>query len=458
MLAVAVPHSARATEHRVVVVDITDEIDLGLVAYLKRALADAEDDDVAAVVLEINTPGGRLDAALEMRDAILDADVRTIAFINREAFSAGALIAIAASEIYMTPAAVIGAATPVTGAGETADEKVVSAVRSVFRSTAEHRGRDPLVAEAMVDPAIAIDGLTTRGQLLTMTTSEAQEWGYADGVVADRAALLEAAGLSGAVVDETGIRLAERLVRILTSSAIASLLFSLGSLMILIDLFTAGFGVVGAVGIGMIAAFFWGHFLAGLAGWEGVALVVVGLALLAVEALVVPGFGVAGILGIAAILGGMFISLIGDDIVTDRDLTRAAITVAAAAAILLVGAGVMIWMLPRTSRLRGLVLSAQVGLPDPAPEARARRRWLGAPSLEPPAPLPEAAATQETPNRSMVGVRGRALSDLRPAGFAQVGDERVDVVTRGDVIPEGSLVEIIVDEGYRRVVRLVQEE
>lgn len=451
------PPTVDSSQHRVLVIQIDNEIDLGLAAYLNRVLDDAAGDDVAAVILEINTPGGRLDAALEMRDAILDADVRTIAFINREAFSAGALIAIAAADIYMTPGAVLGAATPVTGAGETADEKTVSAVRSVFRSTAELRGRDPRVAEAMVDPDIAIDGLIERGRLLTLTTIEAETWGYNDEVVTDRAGLLEAAGLSGATVLETDIRLAERLVRVLTNPAIASLLISLGSLMILIDLFTAGFGVVGAIGIGMIGAFFWGHFLAGLAGWEGVVLVAIGLALLAAEALIVPGFGVAGILGIAALLGGMFISLISDEITTDRDLTRAGLTVGAAGAIMLIGAVLMIWLLPRAPRLRGLVLQAQVGLPDVVPEERKRRRWWSADQPQPTF-TPEISPAEFSASASLVGARGRALSDLRPGGFALIDNERVDVVTRGDFIPVGSTVEVVADEGYRRVVRQLEEE
>lgn len=418
-------------------------------------LADAGDNDAAAVILEINTPGGRLDATLEMRNAILGSEVETIAFINREAFSAGALIAISANEIYMTPGAVLGAATPVVGSGEAADEKVISAVRSTFASTAELRGRDPRVAEAMVDPDVAIDGLTGRGQLLTLTTTQAVEWGYTEGVVADRAELLAATGYGDARVIETEIRPAERLVRFLTSSLVASLLFSVGSLLILIDLFTAGFGVAGLVGIGMLAAFFWGHFLAGLAGWEGVALVVLGLALLAAEAFVVPGFGVAGILGIGALLGGMFLSMISDELVTDQALRRAGLTVAATFLLIVVGGGVAFWMLPKATRFRGLVLQTQVGIPDVAPERRARRRWFASERPE------ERLTTRRAPSAeasepSLNGAHGVALSDLRPGGFARIGDSRVDVVTEGDFIPAGAAIEVISDEGYRRVVRRLE--
>ncbi|HZG67265.1 MAG TPA: ATP-dependent Clp protease proteolytic subunit [Herpetosiphonaceae bacterium] len=126
----------------VYLVRITDEIDLGLAPFLARVLDQANDAAARAVILEIDTPGGRLDAALQIRTTILDSRVRTIAYVNREALSAGALIAIAADEIYMAPGAVIGAATPVDGTGEPADTKTISAVRSIFRATAELRERD----------------------------------------------------------------------------------------------------------------------------------------------------------------------------------------------------------------------------------------------------------------------------------------------------------------------------
>jgi membrane-bound serine protease (ClpP class) len=452
---------ASASSHTVYVIRIDGEIELGIAAYLKRVLREADENGAVAVILEINTPGGRLDAALEMRDAILDSSVEPIAFINREAFSAGALIALATNRVYMTSGAVYGAATPVTGAGEVGDEKIVSAVRSVFRSTAELRDRDPLVAEAMVDSDVAVPGLVESGKLLTLSTAQALEWGYADAQVANRADMLEQAGLGDAVVIDTQIQWSERLVRFLTNPIIASLLISLGSLMILLDLFTAGFGPLGITGIGMIATFFWGHFLAGLAGWEGVLLVVLGIALLGVEAFIIPGFGVAGILGIASILGGMFISLIGGEIVTDEDIQRAGFTVAGAFVVILAGGAVILTLLPQASRFRSLVLQSQVGVPDTTLTEKARRRrrrWWRAdqPDVGPPAQEP-ALPVDGIERPSLVGARGTALFDLRPGGFARINGQRVDVVTQGDVIPAGAEVEIIADEGYRRVVRQVEE-
>ncbi|MDQ4099863.1 MAG: hypothetical protein M3121_05135, partial [Chloroflexota bacterium] len=201
----------------VYVVPIHGPIDLGVASFLRRALDEAEEAGARAVVLDLDTPGGRLDAVLQMRDAILGAGVPTVAFVNREAFSAGALITIASERIYMTPGAVYGAATPVDGSGETASEKVISAVRSTFRATAEERGRDPEIAAAMVDPDVEIDGLVGPDQLLTLTTTEARRVNYADGVAADRTDLLALTGLQGADVVETSPGLAENVVRFLTN-------------------------------------------------------------------------------------------------------------------------------------------------------------------------------------------------------------------------------------------------
>jgi membrane-bound serine protease (ClpP class) len=429
----------------VFVVQIRDVIDLGLAPYLARVLDQADQAGAQAVILEIDTPGGRLDAALQMRDALLGAPTRTIALVNREALSAGALIAISADAIYMAPGAVIGAATPVDSAGNAADAKTISAVRSIFRATAELGGRDPAVAEAMVDPAVVIPGVTEADQLLTLTTSQAQQAGYADGVASSRQELLALAGLAGASVQETEPALAENVVRFLTHPAIAGLLIAVGLLLIVADLMVGGFGAVGAVGVGLLALFFWGHFLAGLAGWEAVVLVALGVALIGAEIFVIPGFGIAGLLGLVALIAGLFLALIGERVVTNADLARAGATVTGALLGLIAGVILLARALPRMGRLHGLILQAQVG--GATEQRRQRRVWLEGPRLE------AQTAPSEQQRRSLRGARGVALSQLRPGGVAQIDGERVDVVTQGDYIAAGESIEVIADEGYRRVVR-----
>lgn len=448
---------AQDGQETVSVVRIDGTIDLGLVPYLARVLEQADQENAQAVILEINTPGGRLDAALQMRDTLLNTPVRTIAYVNREAFSAGALIAIAAEEIYLAPGAVMGAATPVTGTGETADEKVVSAVRTTFRSTAELRGRNPQVAEAMVDPRVSIDGLVSEGQLLTLTTTEALAWEYADGVAENRQQLLDATGLAGVSVEETSAALAEQVVRFLTHPIVASLLTALGFLLIVVDVSSGGLGILSVIGVSLFAIFFWGHFLAGLAGWEGVALLVVGLALIGVEVFVIPGFGVAGVLGVAAILGSLYLSVTGGQIVTPQDTERGVMTMGLTLLLILLGGALAFWLLPKAGPFRGLVLQTQLGHPDLKPAATGPIR------LEPlqPKEVARQATSDQFGNeepKSLLGAHGRALSDLRPGGFALIAGDRVDVVSRGDYIRAGEEVEVILDECYRRVVRRVEPE
>jgi membrane-bound serine protease (ClpP class) len=444
-------------EAPVYVVSITGAIDLGLAPYLKRVIDEATEAGAPAVILEIDTPGGRLDAVLQMQDSLLDAGVRTIAFVNRTAFSAGALIAIAAEEIYMVPGAVMGAATPVDGAGETASAKIVSAVRKTFKTTAEVRGRDPLVAEAMVDPDVVIDGLVARGELLTLTTSEAMTWGYADGIVADRGELLHAAGLAGVPLKETSPRPAERLVRFVTDPVVASLMIAAAILLIIGDFFVGGFGVVGGVGLLLLATFFWGHMLAGLAGWEDIALVALGLVLLGVEVFVVPGFGVPGLLGLAALAVGFWLAMVGREIRTPEATERAGWSVAAALLAVIVGTVALLAFLPHLGRAGGLVLQAQVGHGAPV-AARPSSGWLrwfgGGPGLRlPAAQTPQVGRPAQV--RPLTGASGVALSDLRPSGTADIQGRQVDVVTTGEYITAGEAITVVTDEGYRRVVRRV---
>jgi membrane-bound serine protease (ClpP class) len=454
-LLTATPLAAQAESGPVYVAPIHGPVDLGLAPYLDRVVDEARRNNARALLLDINTPGGRLDAALQLRDTVLGAPLPTIAFVNREAISAGALISLAADDIVMAPGAVLGAATPVTGQGEFADSKTISAVRSVFGATAEANRRDPLVAEAMVDPSVGVDSLVTIGELLTLTTEEASEIGYLAGVATDQQGALESVGLAGAPLQATAPSPAEALVRILTLPAVAGLLMAAGLLLVFTDLLSGGVGVLALVGVLAIGLFFWGHLLAGLAGWEGVALVILGLVLLAVELFVTPGFGVAGILSVLALLGGLFFSLIGGEVVTDAALQRAGWTVLTAFLALVAGVALIVRLLPRSRLLGGLVLQSQVGIPGRR-DAPRRWRWSSGPRME--AQTSSGRGDSVTERPSLAGATGVALSPLRPGGIARINNERVDVVTRGEYIQPGEAIEVTADEGYRRVVRRHQTD
>ena len=415
------------------VIEITGTIDLGLAPFLERALKEAEADGASAVILNIDTPGGRLDAVLQMRDTLIDSPVRTIAFVNRTAFSAGALIAIASTDIYMTPGAVMGAATPVDGAGNSASAKTISAVRSVFKSTAELRGLDPIVAEAMVDPDIAIPGLVESGQLLTLTTEDAVSVGYTNGVVNSVDELLTAAGLAGATIETMSPSLAERIVRLITNPVLASILITLGILLIIGDLIVAGFGPVGVVGIALLGLFFWGHAIAGLAGWEDLILIGIGLVLIGIEAFVIPGFGIFGIAGLAALAGGFWLAMVTGDYRITGSGVRAGWTVAVSMILVVIGFVIILSLVPRVSRVGGLVLEGTGR--EVAASTRRPPIWLklfgGGADLNLPSDQQIRNKTA-LPGIPLTGKTGTALSDLRPSGIAMIDGLQTDVVTNGE--------------------------
>ena len=191
-------------------------IENGLAPYIARGLTAAHQAGAQVVVLDIDTPGGRIDAAERIVDAVRASKVRTVAWVAPRAYSAGAMVALAADEIWMRDGAVLGAATPVDGSGTKAPEKIVSAMRAAFRALAERRGYDPRLAEAMVDESVGAPGYAEPGKLLTLTTQQAVQAGFAKGVADSPEALLNAIGAAGASMITPDITWAEQVVRFLT--------------------------------------------------------------------------------------------------------------------------------------------------------------------------------------------------------------------------------------------------
>ncbi len=415
----------------VYLVPVTGTIEMGIAPFIERSLEEAAAAGAPAVILDIDTPGGRVDAAERIADAVRDSKVPVYAFVNRRAFSAGALIALATQRVYMRPGSVMGAATPVDGSGTKASEKIVSAMRSEMRALAEDRGLDPKVAEAMVDEDVEIPGVVEKGKLLTLTTEEAVGLGYAD-QVEDLDGLLGALGQRSAPVQAMSVNWAERLVRFFSHPIVAPFLLSLGFLGLIVEIKAPGFGVAGAAGLISLALFFGSHLLVGLAGLEDVLIFGAGLVLLGIEIFVIPGFGLFGALGGVAVLGGIFMALLGG-LPTTPDFTRAGMVLTTSILIVLVSAWVILRSLPSSSRLArsGVFLLTRTD------------RDVG---------------FESAPHRTdLVGREGRAITDLRPSGTGIFGDERVDVVSEAEWIPAGSAIRVVSAEGYRHVVRAVPQ-
>jgi membrane-bound serine protease (ClpP class) len=352
--------------------------------------------------------------------------VPVYAFVNPRAYSAGAMIALSAKGIYMNPAGVIGAATPVDGSGTKAPEKIVSAMRGEFRALAEASGLDPRIAEGMVDETLEIPGLKPSGKLLTLSTSEALRVGFARGEAADLDAMLGALGLTGATIVTPELNWAEQVVRFLTSPLVSPLLLSLGMLGLLFEIKSGAFGLGGLISLLSLGLFFGSSMLLGLAGWEEVLLLGIGLISLGVEVFLLPGFGVAGVLGVVLIAGAMLLALVGSAPTVNDILQAGAIL---AISLIVTGAVLFGWLrhLPNSERWSGLFLKTTT---------ESGEGFISAP-----------------PRGELIGRPAKAFTDLRPSGTAVIDGERLDVVTEGEFIKAGTALTIIRSDGYRHVVR-----
>jgi membrane-bound serine protease (ClpP class) len=408
-------------------VAVSGAIEHGLAPFISRSIRAAERAGARGVILILDTPGGRVDAAERIADAARNTRLPIIAFVDRRAFSAGAMIALATDSIFMRPGSVIGAATPVSGqTGEKLPEKYVSAMRGEFRALAEEHGIDPRIAEAMVDEAIEIEGVTERGQLLTLSTSEALRLNVARAEVEDFAALLARLGWENAEVVTVETTWSESLVRFLSNPIIASMLLSLGMLGLVVEIKSPGFGLAGIAGLTCLALFFGSHWITGLAGWFEILLIGAGMVALFIEIFVIPGFGLAGVVGLGALGTGLFLSMLGSQ-PTTSDIWQAVGGTGVGLLVFVALAVAFLRHLPSSKRMSGILHRES---------QRAEEGYVSA-----------AARTD------LVGARGTAVSELRPVGVAEIGGERVDVTTEGEWLPPGTAITVVRAESMRLVVR-----
>lgn len=429
---------------------IDETIDLGLAPFVERVVGTAEaDPNAVAIVSEIHTPGGRVDAAVRIRDALIDCQVPTVAFIHSEAISAGALIALAHDYIVTTKAGTIGAATPIQigqggGDAQPVGEKITSYVRGVFRATAEATGRDPIVAEAMVDADIAIPGLAPKGKLLTATATEALEWGIVDLLVTSEAEFLSKTGLDGPRIERQETNWGEIIARGLTHPVVSSLLMSFGFLGILMELYSPGFGIVGGIGLACLVLFFFGHYAVHLAGLEEMALFGAGVLLLAIELFVTPGFGLIGGAGLLAIVIALVLALTAMPIEVSFEtgelgtaLTRVVVTLI----VTFLLAIVFVARFAKSGPFKRLVL---------ADEITGRAVGFGSDA---------GGGTRDAADdgQPALGARGVVKTDLRPSGKVRIGGRTFDAITGGEPIERGAEIEVRGTRNANIIVRRAPE-
>ena len=373
---VAATSVARAEEPRAVppiprtgpvtIIKLDKVVDLGLAPFIDRIAAAGGPGEL--LVLDINTLGGRIDAAIAIRDALLHTKARTVCWVNPRAISAGALIALACDVIAVAPGATMGAATPVQigqgGEMKPVEAKVVSFMRSEMRATALAKGRRGDIAEAMVDADAAVPGLTEKGKLLTLDGAQALAWGIADVQATDEAQLFRALDRAPpAAISRPHISWAEDLARLLSDPLVSSLLMTLGLLGILIELWAPGHGVALCVGLCCLGLFFFGHHIAMLAGWEAIAMFAIGFVLVGIEVFV-PGHIMPGVIGVLLIVAALVLAFVNLDAVPVGVAWRAGWLPDALGAVFgslgatLLGGAAIIRLLPRTAAGRALVLDA----------------------------------------------------------------------------------------------------
>ncbi len=450
----------------VYVIPIKGVIDLGLSGFVKRVTQEAKKENASAVVVEIDTYGGRVDAAGEIVKALGTLKpIKTSALVLGEAWSAGALIALACQEIYMSPGSSIGSAEPrIMGVGteeETKDEKTISALRAKFKATAETNSHSIKLAEAFVDKDAelklveikdeililtpeeietkkqelpdkdikVIRTITEKGKLLNLTAEEAKGLYLAKEIVRNRETLFSLLNLKDAAVAEPNLTWSENLVRFLTHPIVSSLLLTLGFLGIIFEIKIPGWGIAGTLGIISLALFFWGHYLIGMANWTEIILFILAIFLIGLEIFVLPGFGIAGISGGILLVASIFLALIKHPFETPRlELLKAFQVVVysffATIAVMLVS----INLFPRTGLWKRIILQ----------QAETRE---------------EGFTTEDLTKADLIGKIGKSLTALRPAGKAEFSGKILDVVSEGDFIDKDREIKIVNVEGNKIVVK-----
>ncbi len=418
---------AQENRKKVFTFKIDKDIDPVMNRRVKLAMEQAEVLQVDLILIEMDTYGGAVTDADEIRTRILESKIPVYVFINKDAASAGALISIACDSIYMAPGSSIGAATVVNGAdGTAAPDKYQSYMRSMMRSTAEATGRNPQIAEAMVDEKLVVAGISDATSVITFSVAEAIQNGFCEGEYTSQKAILAAQNLQSAQVIAYEEKTVDSIVSFFLSPAVSGILIILIIGGIYFELQTPGIGFPLAIALSAAALYFIPYYLNGLAeNWEILAFVI-GIILLAVEFFILPGFGVFGVAGIVLTLGGLVLGMLPNqafdfELVPSSQLFGALLTVILSA---LAAVGMVFWLTPKVNE------------------------WGAFKHLT-------LASTQESSQgytsriyaESLLGKTGKVHSRLRPSGRVEIDGEIYDAYSRGEFLEQGEAIEVISTEG-----------
>lgn len=419
---------------KVMVMEIRSEIDPRVSRYVKLALENAKNIKADIVILELDTYGGTLTDAKEIVDMIITFKEPIWVFINSDAASAGALISIACDSIYMAPGANIGAATVVVGDGTAAPDKYQSYMRSIMRSTAEEKGRDPRIAEGMVDERVVVDSLKQAGKVITFTTSEAIANGYCEAKVESIEEILTLNKIENYDLTKYELNATENIIAFFLNPFISGLLILLIIGGLYFELQTPGVGFPIVAASVALVLYLVPYYLNGLAAnWEIIALFI-GILLIMAEVFVIPGFGVAGVAGIILTVGALVLIMLNNDFfdfefVPARDITYATLAALggiSGGALLLIFGGVKF---SQSKAFRKIALMDKQDSKE--------------------------GYTANFYTESMKGKKGTAYTVLRPSGKVMIDNQIFDAFTRGDFINTGEMIEVLELDGTTLKVRKI---
>ncbi len=419
---------------------IDDNISKPALRLTEKAVKEAEAGDFDYIFLELNTFGGELDAADKIRTLLLNTKVPSMVFINNNAASAGALISIACDSIYMMPGGSIGAASVVNQNGEIMPDKYQSYMRSLMRTTAEHNGRNPNIAQAMVDPDVEIKGISEKGKVLTLTSEEAARNGFCEGVVSSREEALAHAGMATATITEQELSTIDKIINFLVNPVVSGILIMCIVGGLYFELQAPGLGLPSVIAIAAALLFFAPHYLEGLAAHWEILLFLAGIVLLMLEFFVIPGFGIAGISGIVLILASLVLTLVYNvgfkfnfNPEFDASLYVSKMTI-----------------LVLVSSLAGFFLSLWLGKKLILAETR-----FGSLALRTELESDKGFTSQDMRNERYVGKEGVAQTILRPAGKVNIDGEVLDATIEHGFANPGDKITVTKFENAQLFVRKV---
>lgn len=403
---------------------------------LNKAIEQASAIHADYLLMELNTFGGELDAADKMRTALLNCPIPTLVFINKNAASAGALISIACDSIYMAPGSSIGAASVVNQTGEVMPDKYQSYMRSLMRSTAEMNGRNPDIAQAMVDPDVEIQGISEKGKVLTFTTSEAIEYHYCNGKAEDIKEVIAQNNIRKYRLINLKENWIDKVISLLVTPYISGILimFIIGG--IYFEMQTPGIGFALLVAVVAALLYFAPHYLEGLAAHWEILLFLIGFVLLMLELFVIPGFGVAGVSGIILMVGSLILTMIFN---IGFDFQYSA-----------PGSFIKYMFLVLTACFIGFFFSLWLGKKLISADTR-----YGSLSLKTRMDTDKGYVAQDMSLNQYVGRQGTAATLLRPVGKIDIDGEILDATSEIGFIDTGVPIEVTRFENAQLFVKKI---